>query len=217
VFSIKNVLSLSVSLLVAIFILSSCANSAFNTTNSQSVQSSDGVSTNVSSTNSNTDSIEEVSIAISSDLVLSQTVKNNSFLVNIPSDWKVTNIGNNGYTFGKDKDDDIGGIYRQEYDISENETMPTIKNLINWMLPNHSETTSLQKISGFPSDTYLLNVITSNTAASSDSTTETWTYIILTDKNKTTASKFVAYEIFIKTEFASEQDALKVASTFKIL
>jgi hypothetical protein len=215
VISIKKVLSLSVPLLAAIFVLSSCANSAVNTANSQSLRLSDGVKTNVSGANHN--SIGKISIAVSGNLLLSQAVKNDSFSANIPSTWKVTNIGDDGYTFGKDKNNDIGGIYRQEYDIGGNETMPTIKNLIKWMLPNHSETTSLQKISGFPSDTYLLNVITSNTAAGSDSTVKTWTYIILTDKNKTTASKFVAYEIFINTEFASEQDALKVAGTFKIL
>lgn len=216
--AIKNILALTGNaVVIALLILSSCASSANSVNSSKPVQSSDVVSTNVSGTNPNTDNIGEVSIAISSDLVLSQTVKNDSFSVNIPSDWIATNIGDNGYTFGKNKDDDIGGIYPQEFNAGENETMPTIKNLIGWMLPNHSETTSLQKISGFPTDTYLLNVITSNTASSGDSTAKTWTYIILADKNKTTASRFAAYEIFINTEFVSEQDALKIAKSFTIL
>lgn len=212
----RKLLLLTASLLIITSLLSACSGSSHIANSSQLERSSHGGSAKVITASSNDGSIGEVSIAVSSTLILNQALKNDTFSVAVPAAWKVTAFGNNGFTFGKKQYDDIGGIYTMEFNVGKNEAMPSREALINWMLPNHSEITSMKKLSGFFSDTYLLNVKTSNTATSRDNTIKTWTYVIIIDKNKTTASKFVAYEIFINTEFASEQDSLKIAKGFNI-
>jgi hypothetical protein len=110
-----------------------------------------------------------------------------------------------------------GGVYVQKFNAHEGEKMPSLDALLQWMMPNHSEITNKKEIYGFFTDTYFLNLERSKLAASGDTTTTNWSYIIFIDKNKSTDTKFVAYELFFNNNFVPEADAIKIAGTFKLL
>lgn len=160
--------------------------------------------------------IPKVSAAASRTFSLSQPVSGEHFSLSIPPDWKITELRNAGFCFGKESADDAGGIYTQEYDVSAGESMPDIKALLNWMLPNHADVTKTERLEGLSTDAYLMSVTTEQPAAAGGNVTGTWTYIVFLDQNRTTAAKFAAYELFGNTKYALEQELLKMAETFKI-
>lgn len=158
-------------------------------------------------------------LASSSTIKLSQKVKTKFFSISIPASWNVNEISNpsGSLYFNKKSDTDFsGGIYCQEYDVNKGESMPETDALLHWMLPNHSVIKNTTQISGLSTDTYLLQVEQSQPAATGDLRTTNWTYIIFFDRNKTTNTKFVAFELFLNTNIASEADAVKIASSFKL-
>jgi hypothetical protein len=198
-----------------------------------------GVSANSSSSNGNMNStesssasseisypvIDQSTLASSSKLILNQTVTTNLYTISVPESWDVKNLGNTENSplvpmlYFNMKSDTVygGGIYLQESDAVAGQTIPNMDDLLQGMLPNHTVITDKERLTGLFTDAYLLKVDQSLPAASGDTTVTHWTYIILVDKNQTTTTKLVGYELFFSSDLASEADAVKVADSFRLL
>lgn len=145
--------------------------------------------------------------------------KSDYFSLEVPSNWKVVKLGRDGMYFGESEQNNFGGAFRQEFNVNFSageKELPSKDALLRWMLPNHTEVTKNQRLKGFFTETYLIHLISSEPAAQGGKNTGEWTYIIFVDKNKSTLTKFVAYEIFFNTKNVSESNALKIAKSFKI-
>lgn len=164
--------------------------------------------------------ISQSNLDSSNTINLNQNVVTSLYSVSIPNLWKVSHIGDSSgdVYFNKISDTNYGGgIYRQEYDVVEGESMPKMDALFQWMLPNHTVIKNTRPINGLSMESYLLHVEQSQPSASGSTITTNWTYIIFIDKKISTSTKFIAYELFLNNEIASEADTLKIAATFKLL
>lgn len=150
-----------------------------------------------------------------------QDLKNDDyFSLKVPSKWKVVRIGSYGMYFGESEQNNFGGVFMQEFNVNFNageKKLPSKDSLLHWMLPNHTEVKKVQELKGFLTETYLINLISSEPAGQGGKTTGKWTYIIFIDKNKSTSIKWVAYEIYFNTKYVSEKDVVKIAKTFKVI
>ena len=152
--------------------------------------------------------------------IQSKNVKNDFFSLIVPSNWKVVRLGNSGMYFGESENDNFGGAFKDEFNVNFNageKKLPSKDSLLQWMLPNHTEVTKVQELKGFFTETYLINLISSEPAGQGGKITGKWTYIIFIDKNKSTSIKWVAYEIYLNTKYGSEKEVINIAKTFKVI
>lgn len=170
--------------------------------------------------------IDQSKLASTSKLVLDKKYQTDWYAFSAPSGWDVSlddqeTSGDHlpvAYFRQKNNTDIMGGIYVEEYTAQPGETMPGVDFLLErWMVSNHSKIDSMERLTGFFTDAYLLKITTSAPAASgTEKADENWTYIDFIDKAKTTETKFVAYQLYFKSAVASEADAVKVAGSFKL-
>jgi hypothetical protein len=109
-----------------------------------------------------------------------------------------------------------GSILYQESLGGGVEPTKIMDEMLQGMLPN-PDITDTKRLTGLFTDAFLLKVDQTQPAASRDTTVTHWTYVILVDKKKTTATNLVGYELFFKSDFASEADAVKVAESFRLI
>lgn len=150
----------------------------------------------------------------------SKNEKNDFFSLIVPSNWKAVRLGNSGMYFGESENDYFGGVFKEELNVNFNageKKLPSKDSLLQWMLPNHTEVTKVEELKGFFTETYLINLISSEPAGQGGKITGKWTYIIFIDKNKSTSIKWVAYEIYLNTKYGSEKEVINIAKTFKII
>jgi hypothetical protein len=150
-----------------------------------------------------------------------QNLKNEGyFSLTVPSKWKVIRIGSQGMYFGKSEQNNFGGVFIEEFNVNFNageKKLPSNSSLLQWMLPNHTEVTKVQKLKGFFTETYLIKLISSEPAGQGGKITGKWTYIIFIDKSKSTSIKWVADEFYFNTKYVSEKEVINIAKTFRII
>jgi hypothetical protein len=168
--------------------------------------------------------IDQSTLSSSSTIVLKKALKTNLFAISVPESWTAANEGNsispmNQYILFNKISDDIygGGVMRQEWNALPGESNPKLSMFLMWLLPNNASAAETVQLTGFFTDTYLMKVDKDMPATSGKTNVSHWTYIIFIDKNNSTPTKFVAYELFFNNDLASEADAVKIAESFKLM
>lgn len=164
----------------------------------------------------NLEIVDQSKLSSRSKLVLSKEVRTDLYSLCVPDDWQIRQVSDLiEYRISKGHDSKmIGKTYPVEYHFTPEGYNP---DPVTSILPNHRQINKALELKGFFTDCFMYNITTSNPAASSDQSTHNMTYIIFVDRNKSNSEIFTAYVLYFDNAYLSEEDAAKIAGSFRLL